>query len=382
MDILALSKIAPSPEKFLSDPPRRPLRWSMPLQPLAEILNPSAVDEIISGALHAGPLGSIRLTKDGERLDYKTQPERDMGKLLDDVDALTISRALESGATLSVNDLGCYWPPVQSFLRRLSYEINLPTSAAAFLTPPGSQGFAKHADEESVFVVQMAGSQERTVEQGGDEPDLHLVMNPGDVLWIPHGHKHSAKSGEDFSLHLSIIVRIITHEWVARLMLDFMRSERRANGAIAEELPWGASRDFGVFRKALFGACEGISNRFSEMDWEGATEHVRRNFYKRFPSPPRAPVVILAERADSSTRVTMNHESVLGIDKLQDGKARLRLPDSTITLGKLSADAVARLWESESTETWSVSQLVPQLSEESADKLVNQLLRAGVVRRL
>lgn len=96
----------------------------------------------------------------------------------------------------------------------------------AYLTPPGYQGFAPHFDDIDAFILQVSGkkrwklyksisessvlprysSRDFSVEELS-EPIFDDVLEPGDMLYLPRGIIHEAKSlkGES-SLHLTISV--------------------------------------------------------------------------------------------------------------------------------------------------------------------------------
>eukprot|EP00884_Botryococcus_braunii_P007556 jgi/Botrbrau1/16801/Bobra.150_2s0029.2 len=96
----------------------------------------------------------------------------------------------------------------------------------AYLTPPASQGFAPHWDDIDAFIVQLAGQKrwrlyapctEAEVLPMHSSEDLspgelgelmyEVVLQPGDVLYMPRGTVHQAEALSDHhSLHITLSV--------------------------------------------------------------------------------------------------------------------------------------------------------------------------------
>ena len=74
------------------------------------------------------------------------------------VDARKVTDLFERGATVVLQGLHRYWPPLTRLVAELELALGHPSQANAYLTPPGSQGFAVHCDSHDVFVFQTHGS--------------------------------------------------------------------------------------------------------------------------------------------------------------------------------------------------------------------------------
>lgn len=62
------------------------------------------------------------------------------------VDARKLFALFDGGATVVLQGLHRYWPPLTRLVAELELELGHPCQANAYLTPPGSQGFAVHTD--------------------------------------------------------------------------------------------------------------------------------------------------------------------------------------------------------------------------------------------
>lgn len=118
---------------------------------------------------------------------------------------------------------------VHALLSLLEVELGCMVGANAYLTPPGaSQGFAPHYDDIEAFCLQLEGrkrwkvyaplnanerlprvsSEDYTENDLKDvEPVMDVVLEPGDMLYMPRGWIHQActlPSETEHSLHLTV----------------------------------------------------------------------------------------------------------------------------------------------------------------------------------
>jgi len=166
-------------------------------------------------------------------------------------------------------------PLLRALCRRLEDEFGATVGANAYLTAGGAaQGFAAHWDDVDVFILQVEGSKKWTVRAPPTEalalprassPDFdaadlkamypgapaEVVLRPGDVLYLPRGFVHSAVSGEDASLH----VTLSTHRgnaWVdllERLLPRALAAAGETEVALRASLPRDYAHFLGVQHK-------------------------------------------------------------------------------------------------------------------------------------
>jgi hypothetical protein len=128
------------------------------------------------------------------------------------------------GGTLIITGLEKFDLQLALFCRGLEEQLNFRVGVNAYATPPNSQGFRTHFDDHDVFVLQIEGSKDWTVfnslpalpldnDSGRAKPEVSKQdiftrrLVPGDLLYIPRGMFHHAKTGEQSSLHLTIGIR-------------------------------------------------------------------------------------------------------------------------------------------------------------------------------
>jgi ribosomal protein L16 Arg81 hydroxylase len=132
---------------------------------------------------------------------------------------------LAAGDTALLQRIEDLDPAVGRFGHELATELGHHVGVNAYLTPPGSRGQGVHYDTHDVFVVQIHGSKHWRVwsathdaplpqhcpdQNSADGTPEHLVLEPGDVLYIPRGRPHLAETARDESLHLAIAVQVTT----------------------------------------------------------------------------------------------------------------------------------------------------------------------------
>ncbi|MDN7754830.1 JmjC domain-containing protein [Burkholderia gladioli] len=139
----------------------------------------------------------------------------------------TISQAYLSGSTVLVSKLEVSEPQIAGICRELEARWGGKSTAKAFATMAGNDGFATHLDVEAALIVQLSGNKRWKLYEQMMRYPLHLMnrditrdpslrqvdeitLNPGDVLFIPPGVPHSASCSTEHSLHVTITVSAFT----------------------------------------------------------------------------------------------------------------------------------------------------------------------------
>jgi bifunctional lysine-specific demethylase and histidyl-hydroxylase NO66 len=160
---------------------------------------------------------SVRVARDGAVLPESsftrsgaTVAGRPMTGL---VDGRRVLALFDSGATVVLQALHRYWPPLADLVADLELELGHPCQANAYLTPPGSQGFAVHEDAHDVFVFQTHGTKLWEIHHAdGEQPCAQhpacrvdeVMLRPGVSLYLPTGTPHAARAQDAASLHVTL----------------------------------------------------------------------------------------------------------------------------------------------------------------------------------
>ncbi len=162
----------------------------------------------------------LRLAKNGSVLPESrfTRYATIAGKQLTGlVDARKVLDEFAGGATIVFQGLQRYWQPLRALVRGLEEQLGHPCQANAYLTPPGSQGFALHSDTHDVFTFQTFGAKQWEVH---DDAGAHQVMMvPGTSMYLPTGTPHAARTQATASLHVTVgINRYVWRDLLKRVV--------------------------------------------------------------------------------------------------------------------------------------------------------------------
>ena len=182
---------------------------------LVGLLSFDDVDQLLTSTAIRTP--AVRLAQDGSVLPaskYTRSGATLAGQPLTGlVDARKVIDLFEGGATVVLQGLHRYWPPLARLIAELELSLGHPCQANAYLTPPGSQGFAVHSDSHDVFVFQTHGSKLWEVDAApGDEDHdpREVLLEPGLSMYLPTGTLHAARAQNTVSLHVTIGINQLT----------------------------------------------------------------------------------------------------------------------------------------------------------------------------
>ncbi len=219
---------------------------------LTAYLSLSDADHLLTSSGIRTP--AVRVVRDGTVLPESSYTQRATlaGQPVTGlVDARRLLALFDEGATLVLQGLQRYWPPLTDLVSRLETELGHPCQANAYLTPPGAQGFAVHADSHDVFVFQTAGRKHWQIHTESGVEDL--LLEPGLVVYLPTGTRHAARAQDGISLHVTIGVNQLTLRSLVRRAvlaeLDAVPDRHLPAGYL--DHPTSVSRDVAAELEAL-----------------------------------------------------------------------------------------------------------------------------------
>jgi mannose-6-phosphate isomerase-like protein (cupin superfamily) len=339
---------------------------------LVRLLSLRDADQLLTSSAIRTP--SIRLAKDGAVLPESayTRTATLAGKPLTGlVDARKVLTLFDDGATVVFQGVHRYWPPLTALVAELELELGHPCQVNAYLTPPGSQGFAVHSDSHDVFVFQTAGAKQWEV-HGEDGPE-EVLLEPGLSMYLPTGTPHAARAQETVSLHVTLGVNQLT--W--RGLVERTLAEVVAN-VPAEHLPAGYLDDPALLTGPLAERLETLAEDVRRVDATSAVETEIRRFLTSRPSRlPGGVTDVLALRSgiDDSSRLRRRpgHPCVL----LDAGEqVVVLLGDRSLTVPSWIRPA---LEEIRARSSFAVGDLADHLDHESRKVLCRRLVREGLL---
>jgi len=289
------------------------------------------------------------------------------------VDGRTAVEAFRNGATVVFQGLHRSFPPLVDLIAELELELGHPCQANAYLTPPGSQGFAVHSDTHDVFVLQTAGTKQWELhppehsENAVEEP----LLEPGHVMYLPTGTPHAARAQDTVSLHITIGINQLTWRGLVERSLRSLAAE-----VPNDHLPAGYLDDPRRLAHQLGRHLSDVADRLRSVEPAGVVDdEVRRFLTSRPPRLEGALVDGLALDAiddDTLLRRRPGHPCVL-----VDRGERLE-----VLLGDRTLDVPARLRPA-LEEVRRRPELRPAdlpLDEQSRLVLARRLVREGLLR--
>lgn len=362
-----------------------------------DLLSTTDVDELLAERGVRAPF--IRVAKEGGLVarDAYLGPAGFGAEMPDQVDSAKVLTQFASGATIVLQGLHRLWPPIIDFVRGMVDDLGHPVQANAYVTPPQNRGFDPHYDVHDVFVLQTAGTKHWTVHEPvhvdplgtqpwtdhrdaiavrvQDEPVVDAVLNPGDALYLPRGWIHSARALGETSVHLTIGVAPFTGMDVVRAVVDQLEGVadfRRSLPAAVDVTD--QSEMVATATKLVAELTDRLRDHVSELGEEAATR-MRSRYADRTRPVAVRPLASLAAAEQAATIAVRWRHGLVATVRRRDGRVHLVLPDRTVSLPDVCADAIAALHAGLVADAGAL----PGLDAADGEVVIRRLLREAVV---
>lgn len=348
----------------------------------ASLLDLDDVDELLAGAALRAP--AVRLVEGGDPV----APERYLrsarvgSRTINDlIDVGRVHALFDDGATIVLQGLHRFWPPLASFCRELEQALTHPVQANAYLTPPVASGLRVHADTHDVFALQTHGTKHWvTYPKDADlealpPPRLDTHLQPGDCLYVPRGAPHAARTIDSASLHITLGVRALTWRDALRRATEQVLAQDDYDGS----LPPGYAHQPGDLAARLVPYLKELASELAELDASGVATATADAFVEG-----RQPALTGQLRELSS------------LDDLDDGSELVRRTGTMATLVDHGARVELRLGDRRldmpgevrpalewllARDSCAPADLSPFLDEGGRVVLAKRLVREGLLHR-
>lgn len=328
----------------------------------------------------------LRIVRNGETLDLPSS--------VNEIDAVLAAYA--EGATLILQALHKYWPPLTHLCNSLARELSCPFQVNAYLTPPAAseaRGLSVHYDVHDVFVLQLVGSKHWRLygspirlplendsfsrdSSGHGEPNSAFDLNPGDCVYIPRGYVHEAlvRDSATASLHLTIGVQSLT--WM-HLIQAVVQVAGRHEDRLRASLPIGFARNDNQISV--------VTDRFEEMIRIISTDnYVRRAIeeladellHQQRSTADQRLRDIEASAAISLRTLLCRNQGVVVQLNCRNERASLAFHGKEVSMPLAVAPALRFMVD---RTTFCAAQLPGDLDDESKLVLVRRLVREGLL---
>jgi len=309
------------------------------------------------------------------------------------LDVVAVRNDFADGYTIVVDGIEQYVRTIGTLARSLEVELNFPTQMNAYITPSESSGLVPHYDDHDVLILQIQGSKTWHLYIGADMPpreiqrdadkavDLErlpapkeLHLNAGDVLYVPRGRVHAARTHSEPSVHLTVGIHAPT---VLMLAVGALYSQSFRDDRLNARLPARHLDDAeleATMRGLVQQAINGVEDSAAMAEGMGLLSDV---LVRRGQCPPIGRIAS-ATAIDGQTRV-VKYQPLYSRVKVVDDGVTLQFASLSINAG---ADHEAALrFISGSVEPFRVGDL-PGLRVGQQTELARTLIVSGFLVRL
>ena len=295
-----------------------------------------------------------------------------------------VARAYQQGATLILPQLQRRERPLAELCRALEQRFSHAVQTNIYLTPPNVQGFQTHYDTHDVLILQVEGRKrwrlydapvgapfrgERFTPNAvaAGEITAELMMEPGDVLYVPRGLMHDAINADANGASLHITTGILVRTW-ADFLLEAVSEAALKSPALRAALPPGFADMEAEALKPRFDAA------LNAVEAQADIEAVLGLFADRFATTRQADTAGAITLGAPNPDIRVTRRPNLPLHLAEDGDhIALVAPGGPITFDAPAQDALARFIKGETIS----AEDFEALGEDKARDAIARLIAFG-----
>lgn len=298
------------------------------------------------------------------------------------------------GDSVVLNFMQKYWEPAARLCQAMENFFHFGAGMNAYITPKQSQGFPPHFDTHDAFVLQIAGAKQwriydawRELPGEGEDnrpiprealgsPKREFELRAGDLLYIPRGHVHEARSTRAASVHVTVGVRCF--QW-SDLLSELLILATGSDVELRRPLPVGFM-DSEAAHAAMLAELPRLVRSFADSDHgKAAIGRLRQRLIRRMRPLPDGHLTTLdhLDRLGTETRVVKRAGLMCHVAPTDEG-VEIEFPGNRMS-GPAALEPALRFIAA-SCEPFAVSALPGPLSDQSKLVLAKRAIREGLLR--
>jgi len=302
-----------------------------------------------------------------------------------------VTRLYQMGATLILPQLHARHQPLADLCRQLEADFSCPVQTNIYLTPPNAQGFQTHYDNHDVLVLQVEGRKRWRLYDApvgtpyrGERftpgqfaqtaPKAELVMEPGDVLYVPRGLMHDAVNEGDQTASLHITTGLLAKTW-ADFVLEAVSEAALRSPKLRQALPPGYARgavDRSVFSDTFAAALQDVA---IQADLDAVIDLFTDTVLTSRPADTRQ--ALSAAPLDDTTCV--RRRPLIALRLAEDGDhLALIAPGGPLTFDQTAQTGLQKLMQDQNLGLSDFA----EMGEAKARDTLDRLLAYGVAERI
>jgi lysine-specific demethylase/histidyl-hydroxylase NO66 len=349
----------------------------------SDLVSPADLDQIVTSMSLRLPF--FRVVKDGKEIppaSYTRTLKHRSQDASGIIDPTAVTEHYRQGATIVLESLHRYWPPLTQFCRQLEIDLGHPVQVNAYLTPAGARGFARHTDSHDVFVLQTGGRKQWMVyapdesEEEVGTPVIDTELGEGACFYIPEGWPHAANTNDVASAHLT--VGILSRS--RGVLFDEVVGLAREGDLSSERLPVRLGENEDLIRAMIDEEIEELRLRLDKLDRDELVHRALRRLSTTGQEVMSGQLLQTShlDGLRDGSRVRVRDKALFRVWQVGED-VRLLLADRELRLPGFTEPALRAINDAEQLE---VRDLAPHLDEASRLVLVRRLVREGLLEVL